>query len=179
MNDHGTLVRRSGDGDGDTVRFERLLPGPIERVWSYLTDGPLLATWLAEAGAIPPRAGETFVLKMGGGDDLPEREGYEANVYGTVLAYDPPRALEYTWGVKGPDGEIVESTVRFELAAAGDRVKLVLTHRPVTTGFEARTLAGWHSLLDALRARLAGEEPPDGVAAMRARLSEYEASLRA
>jgi uncharacterized protein YndB with AHSA1/START domain len=31
MNDFGTI-------DGDTVRFERELPGPIERVWSYLTD---------------------------------------------------------------------------------------------------------------------------------------------
>ena len=24
--------------DGSTIRFQRLLPGPVERVWSYLTD---------------------------------------------------------------------------------------------------------------------------------------------
>jgi uncharacterized protein YndB with AHSA1/START domain len=55
--------------DGDSVRFERLVPGPIERVWSYLTEGPLLKAWLVEDGAVPPRVGESFVLKMGGGDD--------------------------------------------------------------------------------------------------------------
>jgi hypothetical protein len=70
---------------------------------------------------------------------------------------------------------MLDSTVRFELQARGDRVALVLTHRPVMRGFETRTLAGWHSLLDALRARLEGEEPADGVATMRARLREYEA----
>ena len=30
-----------------TVRIERLLPGPIERVWSYLTDSELRGRWLA------------------------------------------------------------------------------------------------------------------------------------
>jgi hypothetical protein len=29
MSDYGTLLGT------DTVRFERLLPGPIERVWAY------------------------------------------------------------------------------------------------------------------------------------------------
>ena len=33
-----------------TVRFERLLPGPIERVWEYLTDSDRRATWLAAGG---------------------------------------------------------------------------------------------------------------------------------
>jgi hypothetical protein len=33
------------------VRFERLLPGPIERVWDYLTKPDLQRTWLAESTA--------------------------------------------------------------------------------------------------------------------------------
>jgi hypothetical protein len=33
------------------VRFERLLPGPIERVWDYLTKPDLQRTWLAESAA--------------------------------------------------------------------------------------------------------------------------------
>ena len=37
--------------DADTVRFERLLPGPIERVWDHLTDPELRRTWLAGAAA--------------------------------------------------------------------------------------------------------------------------------
>ncbi len=32
----GTIV------DGRAVRFERLLPGPIERVWQYLTSADRL-----------------------------------------------------------------------------------------------------------------------------------------
>ena len=30
-----------------TVTFQRLLPGPIERVWAYLTQGELRRKWLA------------------------------------------------------------------------------------------------------------------------------------
>ena len=29
------------------IRFERLLPGPIENVWSYLTDAKKRGEWLA------------------------------------------------------------------------------------------------------------------------------------
>ena len=34
------------------VRFERLLPGPIERVWAYLTESDKRSLWLA-SGAMP------------------------------------------------------------------------------------------------------------------------------
>lgn len=37
--------------DVQCVRFERLLPGPIERVWDYLTKPDLQQTWLAESTA--------------------------------------------------------------------------------------------------------------------------------
>src|SRR2546425_570973 len=40
-----------------TVKMERLLPGPVERVWAYLTESDKRATWLA--------AGE-FDLRLGG-----------------------------------------------------------------------------------------------------------------
>jgi uncharacterized protein YndB with AHSA1/START domain len=166
-NDRGTIT-------GDTVRFERLLPGPIERVWSYLTEGPQLKTWLAEDGAIPPHVGATFTLQMGGGDDMPEREGYSAAVYGKVLAYDRPRSLEYTWGVRNPEGKVLESVVRFDLEPRGDRVALVLTHRGVLPGFETRTLAGWHQLLDALQARVEGREQPPAMERFNELVSTYE-----
>ncbi len=40
MTDLGTIV------DAHTVRFERLLPGAIERVWDYLTKPePFLPVW--------------------------------------------------------------------------------------------------------------------------------------
>jgi hypothetical protein len=43
--------------DDSTVQFVRLLPGPLERVWEYLTDSDKRATWLA---------GGTTELKVGG-----------------------------------------------------------------------------------------------------------------
>ena len=44
-----------------TVRMERLLPGPVERVWAYITESKKRATWLA--------AGE-FDLRIGGKIEL-------------------------------------------------------------------------------------------------------------
>ena len=33
-----------------TIRMERLLPGPIERVWGYLTDTAERGKWFATGG---------------------------------------------------------------------------------------------------------------------------------
>ena len=44
-----------------TVRLERLLPGPIERVWAYLTESDKRATWFASG---------PFELRVGGKADL-------------------------------------------------------------------------------------------------------------
>ena len=41
MSDFGVVL------ESGTVRFERLLPGPVERVWSYLTDSEKRGQWLA------------------------------------------------------------------------------------------------------------------------------------
>ena len=40
-----------------TVKMERLLPGPVERIWAYLTESDKRATWLA---------GGEFDLRVGG-----------------------------------------------------------------------------------------------------------------
>ena len=39
-----------------TIRMERLLPGPIERVWDYLTDSAKRGKWFA-AGKMDLRVG--------------------------------------------------------------------------------------------------------------------------
>ncbi|HEY6545488.1 MAG TPA: SRPBCC domain-containing protein, partial [Dokdonella sp.] len=44
-----------------SVRIERLLPGPIERVWAWLTDGELRRQWLA-SGDMRLEAGAPFEL---------------------------------------------------------------------------------------------------------------------
>ena len=58
--------------DETTVRFERMLPGPIERVWEYLTDAEKRATWLC--------GGETE-SQVGGksGNAVPQRVAVQQN----------------------------------------------------------------------------------------------------
>jgi uncharacterized protein YndB with AHSA1/START domain len=46
----------------DTVQFERLLPGPIDVVWEYLTVPDRVASWLAHAD-IEPRTGGAASLQ--------------------------------------------------------------------------------------------------------------------
>lgn len=128
------------------VRFERLLPGPVERVWSYLTDTALLPGWFGE-GTIEPRAGGAVHLMSG-------------HVRGIVTLWEPPLRLAYSWNVLGPGEDISpypESYLTIELASRADEVLLTLTHLPVLERFEKQNAMGWHTYLDMLGAALRGE----------------------
>ena len=50
---YGTLIEAA------TLKIQRLLPGPIERIWAYLTDSELRGKWLA-AGAMDMKIGAPF-----------------------------------------------------------------------------------------------------------------------
>ena len=52
---HGRLTEPA------TLEIQRLLPGPAERIWAYLTDGELRRKWLA-AGTMELTAGAPFEL---------------------------------------------------------------------------------------------------------------------
>jgi uncharacterized protein YndB with AHSA1/START domain len=43
------------------LRIQRLLPGPIERVWAYLTESDLRRQWLA-SGTMQLQPGASFEL---------------------------------------------------------------------------------------------------------------------
>jgi len=157
---HGVL-----DGT-QTVRFERLLPGPIERVWTYLTDTDRRAEWLA-SGALAAQPGGDFMLhfdhsRLSATPELPP-EPYRQYAGGhdslhRLLQFDAPHVLAFTWGSMQDS----LSEVRFALSeeARGDRVKLVLTHRNLSGRDEQRDVgSGWHSHLDVLRDRLNGVAP--------------------
>lgn len=57
MNDYGMII------EPGTLRIQRLLPGPIERVWAYLTESDKRATWLA-AGAMTLENGAPLELEF-------------------------------------------------------------------------------------------------------------------
>lgn len=148
-----------------TIRFERLLPGPIERVWAYLTESDKKAQWLA-AGSIEPRIGGNVELIFKHknlseeNDPIPDKYKYMeegTGFTGRVTQYDPPRLLSYTWGEE--TGE--ESEVTFELKPQDEKVLLVLTHRRL--GDDRDVLisvgAGWHTHLGILADRLKRKKP--------------------
>lgn len=158
MSDYGVVTSR------DTVRLERVLPGPIERVWDYLTKSELRGTWLA-TGEMDLRPGGKVVHifrnnSLTPHDDPPPAKYASTEDYyrmeGRVTACDPPRVLAYTW----PEADNAQSEVRFDLTPRGDSVLLVVTHtRLASRETMVGVGAGWHTHLNMLADRLAGHTP--------------------
>lgn len=148
MSEYGVVL------ESGAVRFERLLPGPIERVWAYLTESEKRASWFA---------GGDFELRPGGearllfkhsqiSDEAPPeryREMNENGIWATerILRCEPPHLLVFSWGARGePDSEVT-----FALSAQGDKVRLVLTHRQIASIATMRDVSGgWHAHLGIL-----------------------------
>jgi uncharacterized protein YndB with AHSA1/START domain len=144
-----------------TVRIERLLPGPIERVWSYLTESDKRGQWLAAGDMELKSNGRAdFVFRNSeltrNDDPAPAKYAEQAGevvMTGRVIECKPPRLLVHTWGGEG-------SEVRFELTPRGDKVHLVVTHSGVEKFGDMTSIAGgWHAHLGLLMARLEGREP--------------------
>ena len=154
--------------DAHTVRFERWLPGSMDRVWAYLTQPELLRTWLAGAG-VQPKMGGSVELRFAEAD-LTDFQPDDCICRGNITRFDPPRTLAYTW----KEGEKQESEVSFELAPEGDGVRLTLTHRRAPKSELAGFCGGWHIHLTALASRLKGKLPGPFMVAYRAVAPHYQ-----
>ena len=73
MTDHAPLDDYGALTAPATLMIQRLLPGPIERVWAYLTESDLRRQWLA-AGAMALQVGAPFEL-VWRNDDLTDPPG--------------------------------------------------------------------------------------------------------
>lgn len=148
-----------------TIRFERWLPGPIERVWAYLTESGKRGTWLA-SGEMDLRVGGRVELNFFHADlspredPIPDKYSHMeegCSLYGRITRCEPPRLLSYTWG----EGSGDVSEVTFELTPQDGGVVLVLTHRQL--GDDPATLAGvaagWHTHLGILVDHLDDRQP--------------------
>jgi len=164
----------------DTIRLERDLPGPIERVWAYLTESDKRATWLAAGPMELHQGGKAeltwFNSRLSGQNEPPPEKHRNAeghSIKGKVLACDPPHLLRFTWG-----GDSGESVVTFELSKQNEGVKLVITHsRLANRGARLGVSGGWHAHLDILDDILSGK-PPRAFWSNHARLeTEYEKRL--
>ena len=144
----------------DTIFIERLLPGPIERLWSYVTEPDLRAQWLA-GGETDAQEGGRIELRFNHADLSSEKTPPAAYVdynceivfEGKVLRCEPPHHFAFTWG----DG----SEVAFALSEAeNDMVRLAITHtrlpgKPAMISVSS----GWHAHLAILEDQLNQTEP--------------------
>ena len=144
----------------DAIRLERLLPGSIDRVWSFLTDSDQRARWLA---------GGRWELRVGGRIELnfahdqlqseptPEKyRGMPMSFTGKVLRIDAPRLIEFTW----TESDGIPTEVTFELAERGDQVALTITHRRIASSAELLDISGgWDVHAGILEDVLSGNTP--------------------
>lgn len=137
-----------------TLKIQRLLPGPVDRVWAYLTESELRRQWLA-AGQMEMKSGAPFEL-VWRNDELSDPPGTRPDGFGAehrleshILALEPNRKLSIAWN---------QGEVSFELEPAGDKVLLTVTHRRLPDRAQLLNVsAGWHAHLDVLATRIGGK----------------------
>ena len=169
--DYGVLTEPA------TLKIQRVLPGPVDRVWAYLTESELRRKWLA-AGAMEMKVGSPFELVWRNGEltdppgQRPPGFNEEHRMQSRITELDPPHKLGIAWGTSGG--------VSFELEPKGDEVLLTVIHRRLPDRATMLNVsAGWHAHLDVLVARARGEQPApfwDGMSRLR---KEYDRRLPA
>ena len=156
------MTRTSTLVEPGTVKVERLLPGPIERVWAYIVESEKRAKWFA---------GGEFELRVGGkarlhfdhaslsSDKVPP-EKYKNKGAGSpdrdgvITRLEPMRLLAHTMTMGGGDSEVT-----YQLEQRGKDVLLTIVHRRLTKALVARVLGGWDVHTGILEDLLNGVEP--------------------
>lgn len=157
MNEHAGVSEFGTMPNSSTLVMQRMLPGPVDRVWKYLVDGDLRRKWLAAGDMqLAPGAALELVWRndnhSGADDPRPEGFSEEQRMQSHVVSVDPMRLLTIAWG---------NGNVTFELKPVGDKVLLVLTHSGLDNrGSRSVIAAGWHVHLDIMIAELSELEAP-------------------
>ena len=153
-------------GEDGVLRFERILPGPIERVWAYLMEPEKRALWFCGGEWATTPGGKVefhFDHKNLSPHDDPYPEKYKdmengVKFEGTIVACEPPRLLTLHWpsSVGGDDSEVV---FRLSEVTAGVKLELEQSRIPNANDLFSAS-AGWHGHFAILTARLNDETPP-------------------
>jgi uncharacterized protein YndB with AHSA1/START domain len=154
LNAYGQLIEPT------SLKIERLLPGPIERIWSFLTDSELRSRWMA-AGEMEMKVGAEFefvwrndTLSKAPAPDRPAGFSEEMRMKSRITELDPPHKISFTWAGSGD--------VTVTLTPKGKDVLLTVVHRRLP---DRDTLimvaAGWHEHLEFLQA-VASDKPLPG-----------------
>jgi uncharacterized protein YndB with AHSA1/START domain len=143
-----------------TVKLERLLPGPVERVWAYITESDKRAKWLA-AGEFDLRIGGKVRLafdnsRLPNEKPLPAKykDAGKGQFEGVITRLEPLRLLAHTWR-----WDAVETEVSYELAPRGKQVLLTIVHRRLTKEVASKVMGGWDVHSGILEDLLNGVEP--------------------
>jgi uncharacterized protein YndB with AHSA1/START domain len=140
-----------------TLKIQRLLPGPVERVWAYLTESDKRRKWLA-SGEMKLEVGAPFEFVWrndelsGSKGNRPEGFPEEHRMESRITELRAPYRLSFTWGERGE--------VTIDLDPQGDEVLLTLVHERISDRSNLVMVgAGWHAHLDVLAAELGGDTP--------------------
>jgi uncharacterized protein YndB with AHSA1/START domain len=152
MQRRGVLV---DDGDCATLIFRRVYRHTPEHVWDAISTAEGLRAWLLCTHAIiEGRVGGRIEMVSG-------PAGHRST--GKILAWEPPRVLEYEWNVaptpEMPRGE--RAIFRYELSREAESTHVLVTYRRITKQTARGFLPGLHAFLDRLEAQLDGQPLPD------------------
>ena len=155
------------DGEHATLIFWRVYPHSAEHVWDAISTPEGLREWLMCSHAvIEPRVGGRIELVSGAAS-------YHST--GRILAWEPPRLLEYEWNVapvaEMPLGE--QATFRYELTPEAGSTRLLVTYRRITKQTARGFLPGLHAYLDRLEAQLDNRALPDWLIRFEELRTEY------
>lgn len=114
------------------LRFERLLPHPVDRVWRAVSDPAELGRWFPATVDWTPTTGERIEIH---------------GMIVEVVVADPHRRLEWT---------VMGERYGFELTPDGDGCRLRFDHVFDGRDRAAQTAAGWSAYLSRLDVLLDG-----------------------
>jgi len=160
-----------------TIRFERYMPGPIPRIWDYLTHPTIRGRWLA-TGPMDQKIGGKYELHFRHDELTPHAEIAPEKfaspkgiiVRGEITEYKFPHILGFTWSPGGPDSKI--SVVLTQLTSQ-IRVSFIIEGL-ADRETQIETAAHWHAHLNVLEAKSNNLLPPP----FWKRVAEYEKEYR-
>jgi uncharacterized protein YndB with AHSA1/START domain len=117
MNELAKLDAYSALSDPAALTIQRILPGPIVRVWAYLTESGFPANGWRRVNGDEGRHAFELVWRNSELTGPPRKRpggfGEEHRLQSQITELDPPRKLAFTWGKSGG--------VTFELEPRGER----------------------------------------------------------
>jgi serine/threonine protein kinase len=142
-----------------SIRLEKNIPAPVERVFELWTDPRNMDDWYAPSDDFGPTIGE-IDLEVGGRYRVGMLQpGQKERIFvsGQYCQIDAPRTLSFTWAWEPPKGDFNRTQVTVEFHARGETTDLVLIHeRFRNEGSRDGHAKGWQGCLDRLARKLGG-----------------------